>query len=300
MSNRTFSIVLTSVCAYALLNFFPKSRLAILAATGRTGGCSVSDTINSQRHTSDLIRTRERIDAGARTVQLDGPLQLVDTPAGRWWVNAGDTSFGFVLSEQRHEIYGTGQDGVQPGDVVLDCGANYGAFTKTALRQGASKVVAIEISPDTIGCLRRNLAPEISDGRVIVYPKGVWDKPDFLELAISDKGNFEANTVVYGRDARKKVRVPVTTIDAIVEELRLDRVNFIKIDVEGAEKQALFGATNTLRRFHPKLALSSEHLADDYKSLPATVNGITAGYMAEATDCSDQLYNVRPQVLLFR
>ena len=77
------------------------------------------------------------------------------------------------------KIYGTGARGVQPGDVVLDCGANIGIFSKTALASGARLVVAVEPAPDTLECLRRNLGREIAERRVIVYPKGVWDHDDF-------------------------------------------------------------------------------------------------------------------------
>jgi FkbM family methyltransferase len=298
MSNRTFIVVLTLICAYALLNFFPKSRLAILAATGRTGSCSVSETIGSEDWQRDLTKVRKEMDRGSLIIAQDKALELLQTPAGRWWVNVGDRNFGFVLSEQQHEIYGKGQEGVQPGDVVLDCGANYGAFTRTALKRGAAKVVSIEISPATVECLRRNLTPEIADGRVIIYPKGVWDKPDSLELAVA--ANSGSSSVVLGREAQDKIRVQVTTIDAIVDELHLTRVDFIKMDIEGAEKQALAGATQTIRRFHPRMALSSEHLPDDYRAIPSAVESICPGYVVKQTDCKDLYFKVRPDVLLFR
>ena len=57
-----------------------------------------------------------------------------------------------------------------------------GLYAKTALASGAKLVVAIEPAPENIECLRRNLAQEIAAGRVIVYPKGVWDKDDTLAL----------------------------------------------------------------------------------------------------------------------
>jgi hypothetical protein len=43
-------------------------------------------------------------------------------------------------------------------------------------------VVAIEPSPANLECLRRNMSREIASGRVIVYPKGVWDREDVLAL----------------------------------------------------------------------------------------------------------------------
>ena len=57
----------------------------------------------------------------------------------------------------------------------------------------------------------------------------------------------------------------------LVEELKLDRVDFIKFDIEGAEHQALRGARETLRRLRPRLAMSAYHLPDDARTLPAEV-----------------------------
>ena len=65
---------------------------------------------------------------------------------------------------------------------MLDCGASDGDFTRQALAAGAQTVVSVEISPSSAECIRRNLAAEAAAGRVIVYPKGVWDKDDTLTL----------------------------------------------------------------------------------------------------------------------
>ena len=74
--------------------------------------------------------------------------------------------------------------GVRKGDIVLDCGANLGTFTRTALDRGAKTVVAIEPAPENLECIRRSFKDEIASGRVILYPKGVWDKDDVLTLHI--------------------------------------------------------------------------------------------------------------------
>ena len=62
-------------------------------------------------------------------------------------------------------------------------------------RPEPATVVSIEISPSSAECIRRNTAAEIAAGRVIVYPKGVWDKEDMMMLNVDDT-NFAANSVV--------------------------------------------------------------------------------------------------------
>jgi len=57
-------------------------------------------------------------------------------------------------------------------------------------------VVAIDLAPEPIQCLRRNFESEIREGRVIVYPKGVWDKEATLRLHASAKIASAGDSVV--------------------------------------------------------------------------------------------------------
>ena len=68
------------------------------------------------------------------------------------------------------------------------------------IQAGAKEVVAIELAPQSIECLRRNLGSEISAGRVVIYPKGVWDKEERIMLNVSDD-NFAANSVMMRPEA---------------------------------------------------------------------------------------------------
>src|SRR5262249_57133697 len=124
---------------------------------------------------------------GSKLVREEGGFELWDTPKGSFWIPKGNRFvLPFNLAEMELKIYGSGEHFIHPGDIVLDCGASDGDFTREALAAGASKVISVEISPPAIECLRRNLAAEISDGRVTVYPKGVWDHDDTLMLNIDD------------------------------------------------------------------------------------------------------------------
>jgi FkbM family methyltransferase len=188
---------------------------------------------------------------------------------------------------------------VKPGDIVLDCGANVGVSTREALAHGARLVVAIEIAPENIECLRRNLDQEVKSGRVIIYPKGVWDKDDVLTLKVAP-GNSPADSVVIQQPgAQAGPQVPLTTIDKIVDELKLERVDFIKMDIEGAERNALAGARQALARFHPRLSLASYHRPDDPEALPKAAREGWPGYRMEYGPCADVKTYIRPDVLYF-
>ncbi len=79
--------------------------------------------------------------------------------------------------------------------------------------------------------------------------------------------------------------VPLTTIDRLVEELKLERVDFIKMDVEGAEQRALRGGQATLARFHPRLEISVNHLPEDPIMVPRVIREAWPGYRSEYLLC---------------
>jgi FkbM family methyltransferase len=295
-------ILLVSGLLVMLAAAWPKARLAMVWATGRCEACSFHDAINSHDLLINIKQAGERIGAASKVVATDpkGGFELVETPMGRFWTTRNDRFLKFTLGEEQLEIYQGDDIGVRPGDVVLDCGANAGVFTQTALKRGAKLVVSIEPAPGTAECLRRNYEREIGEGRVLVVQKGVWDHPDVLELAEGDDGNTTGDSFVFGRNQKNRVMVPLTTIDALAAELKLPRVDFIKMDIEGAEKQALRGAAETIRKYRPRMAISSEHLPDDAAAIPKVVNAIWPGYQIRPSDCQDAFLRIKPEVLLFQ
>jgi FkbM family methyltransferase len=278
----------------------PKVRLTMVWAAGRCSGCSFRDAVASHDLLVKMADVGREIGAASRVIEADPTgIELVETPQGRYWTVHNDKFLRFTLAEQKLAIYGEQASGVHRGDIVFDCGANVGVFTRTALQKGAQLVVAVEPAPKTVECLRRNLRQEIANGHVVVVPKGVWDKPDLLELAEGEEGNSTGDSFVFGRDRATKVQVPLTTIDIIADELRLPRVDFIKMDIEGAEKRALTGATQSIRRYHPRMAIASEHLPDDVTAIPALVSRLAA-YTVTSSTCKDGFLRIEPEVLLFQ
>lgn len=226
-------------------------------------------------------------------------IELWDTPLGRYHIPAGSVKeILYDLAEQKRGLYSFNGRGVRPGDVVLDCGANVGVYTRVALKAGARTVVAIEPAPENVECLRRNLATEIADQRVIVYPKGVWDKDDVLSMNI-DPRNSAGDSFVIQRAGSHQIQLPLTTIDKLVAELRLESVDFVKFDIEGAERRALDGAKNTLARFHPRMAVAVYHLPDDPQVIPGVIQRGWPNYRMECGTCLVSQTRIVPEVYFF-
>jgi FkbM family methyltransferase len=285
----------------ALVYYYPPLRLSALVVAGRSPECPLSQAVHSAENLKRQISEKDRILKASRLVQKDAEgYRLWETPYGNYWIPDGsDYVLPFNLAEQSRQIYGIGDRAVREGDVVLDCGANVGVFTRGALKHGARLVVAIEPAPENIECLRRNFAPEIAEGRVIIYPKGVWDKDDFLTLNV-DPHNSAADSFLIHREGSHAVsKVPLTTIDKLVAELNLERVDYIKMDIEGAEPKALEGARMTLDRFHPRLSISVYHAPDHPQTVPAVIKAAWSGYRSECGPCAEANGGIRPDIMYF-
>jgi len=284
-----------------LIAMYAPARLLALVLIGRSPVCPLERALESAENFKRQIAIKDTILAASRKLQTDERgFELWDTPHGRYWIPKGSHYvLPFNLAEQERSIYSLGEVSVRPGDVVLDCGANIGVYTRRALNQGAGRVVAIEPAPENIECLRRNFSPEIAAGKVIVYPKGVWDREDFLTLHV-DPHNSAADSFLIEREgSHNEQKVPLTTIDNLVAELKLQRVDFIKMDIEGAEVKALRGGRSTIARYHPRMALSAYHAADHPVEVPKAVREAWDGYRMKCGPCAEAGWGVRPDILLF-
>lgn len=141
---------------------------------------------------------------------------------------------------------------VEPGNVVIDVGANIGL---TALRAAgrcgpAGRVIALEPDPLTFAkltaALERN--PLL---RVEAHQVAVGETTGTLLLEVRDPHNLGMNRI----SKQGTVPVEVTTIDRLVEQLELSRVDVIKVDTEGFEPNVLRGAAATIARHRPRLFL---------------------------------------------
>ncbi|HJJ89160.1 MAG TPA: FkbM family methyltransferase [Methanocorpusculum sp.] len=157
--------------------------------------------------------------------------------------------------------YEWGMVRVAPGDVVFDCGANLGIFSLIAAYRGAD-VFAFEPIPEACNILARTLSlnPDLKE-HVQVIPCALGDEEQISEFTVLPD-TLVGSSMVLPQTGRK-ICVSVTTIDAFVEMQGLDVVNFLKADIEGAERQMLVGAMDTLLQYTPKIAICTYHLADD-------------------------------------
>ena len=280
---------------------YPPVLAYILVPAGRGPiVCDAGGTFQSLKRRLAQGEMQERAIANAPIIEERDGLQLARSPMGPFWEpQVQGTVVGPQLAEIEAKYSSVETLSVPAGSIVLDCGANVGTFTRYALNRGAARVVAIEPAERNLECLRRNFSEDIAKGRVIVYPKGVWDREDVL-LLHEDHATSAMDSVVRGSDNSQGQRIAVTTIDNLVRELKLPRVDFIKMDIEGAERQAVDGARQTIRTWKPTLEISVNHLPDDPVVVPAKIRRLREDYQIHCLLCDLERWRIRSSILLFK
>ena len=171
--------------------------------------------------------------------------------------------------------YEWGDVGISEGDVVFDCGANLGVFSLLAAYRGAD-VYAFEPISAARAELRRtlDLNPELKN-RVHVVPAALSDTEGTAEFTVLD-GTLVGSSMVLSQQGRKET-ARLTTVDAFCEAEGVSP-DFIKADIEGAERQMMRGAVDTLARDAPKISICTYHFKDDAEVLRRIIKGANPVY----------------------
>lgn len=197
------------------------------------------------------------------------PIQVYARPTG-------------VLTQMLLQQYRCVSDGhsieVCEGETVIDAGGCYG---DTALyfahRVGANgRVMSFEFMPNNISVFEKNLAinPALGD-RISIVPNPVWSKS---QMKLYVEGVGPAAKVASEPGDSASVAVDTLCIDDLAQRENLSSVDFIKMDVEGAEFEALKGAEAVIRRDSPKLAISVYHNLHDFWVIPQWIDSLGMGY----------------------
>lgn len=168
---------------------------------------------------------------------------------------------------------------VEKGDIVIDAGACWGDTTLYFAHEvGAfGKVYAFEFIPANMSIFQHNINqnPHLLE-RIQIIEQPIWNVSN-KELYCFDHG--PGSSIAEKLTGQTEYQVCKTiSIDDLVERNSLDRIDFIKMDIEGAELNALRGAEKTLKRFRPKLAISVYHKPDDLMTIPKYLDALNLGY----------------------
>jgi FkbM family methyltransferase len=138
----------------------------------------------------------------------------------------------------------------KPGDTVVDVGAHIGLYSLIAAKRvgPSGKVIAIEPDPENCNLLQRNI--ELNKlTNVTIFKRAAFSSSSKLKLYLpgKERGFTKLSTIMANRAVTENfLEIDATTLDHLMLMQGMSQVNWIKIDVEGAELEVLKGATVTL------------------------------------------------------
>lgn len=166
---------------------------------------------------------------------------------------------------------------VEKGDNVLDCGACYG---DTALyfinkNKNCGKVYSFEFLPENIKIFKKNmdLNPKYKDNITLIQQPVSDTSGQKLYFVPNGPG-----TSITMHKTKEALEVETISIDDFIKQNGIKKIDFIKMDIEGSEKFALKGASETIKTFKPKLAICVYHLKDDLITIPKIIKDLVPEY----------------------
>jgi FkbM family methyltransferase len=178
----------------------------------------------------------------------------------------------YVLKRKNIEVK------VNPGDIVIDAGGCWGDTSlQFACETGQlGHVYVFEFAPSNLKVMHHNLSlnPTLSKFiTVLENPVGAVSGKIMYFLE-----NGPASKIANEKIDERYVQCTTLSIDDLVAINGLKKVDFIKMDIEGSELDALIGAIKTLKKFRPRLAICIYHKPDDYLDIPKFLNELELGY----------------------
>jgi FkbM family methyltransferase len=173
--------------------------------------------------------------------------------------------------------------------VFLDVGANIGRYT-ISMAKRSGKVIAFECDPENFAQLQENIA---LNGRsnIIAVERACWFEETIKPMNIAPLDEKSLSSLKVGETGRR-VDVRCSTIDSVLKELGIRSVDLVKMDIEGAEKEAILGLKETIAN-SPEIEILFESINEQYvrecrdalKQVGITQEPVQIGGMYKVVKC---------------
>jgi FkbM family methyltransferase len=198
------------------------------------------------------------------------PIQFYFSPVG--------VAIDFILEQYAYKQNNKSVICAEDGDIVLDLGACWGDtalyFAEKVGDKG--KVYSFEFIPKNIEIFHKNIEMNpILKSRIELVPQPVSDKNENTIFFMDCGPASQIKTAPFTEQTGSASTI---TIDDFVLLNNVQKVDFIKMDIEGAEPAALKGAINTIKNFKPKLAIAIYHSMSDFVNIPRWIYDLDLGY----------------------
>jgi len=249
-----------------------------LAQLDRSPFCPRDEAYRASQRRYDLVKTIGKVQGGLHLLETDTEgYELWQTGAGKFWIPERQVgALSIAIAEQRVDLYGGSAFSVREGDVVLDCNAGTGAYVREALQAGAAKIVALEYDPRLRESLRRNFKDAVGEGKLVIHPE--------KDAKPADSGMRTSSlqpVILTPEETSSAETIASLKIDALVEGLKIERVDIIKMATHGAALKVLDGARKTIREYRPRLAIATQESEDDANKITEWLAALNVGYTPE-------------------
>lgn len=190
--------------------------------------------------------------------RLKGKMYITKSIKERWQTITNTPLYFIVDDIDRYEKFYK----IKSGDIILDAGANEGVlsvvYSKKTTNNG--KVYAFEPDSKNVNKLKQNIALNRDCNNIEIIEKALWNKKETIEFF--ESGNVASSVFYEGKNA-VKVEVQTTTIDNFITSLKINQLHFVKMDIEGAEIEAMQGAIETIKKYQPEFSIASYHIVNN-------------------------------------
>lgn len=175
---------------------------------------------------------------------------------------AEDLALGDPYYFKNREFFKIGSE-----EIYLDIGPQDGGTIRDFINRTGNRyksIYAWEIGKESLEKLEKNF----HDDRIKIFPYGAWNENTSMGL----EGNNGGRHLVMSKD--NSLEITCKRIDDVIEE----PVSLIKMDIEGAEMNALMGAEETIKKYKPKLIISLYHKQNDIWEIPLFIHKLVPEY----------------------
>ncbi len=190
---------------------------------------------------------------------------------------------------------------IKDGFNIIDAGCNIGVFSIFANHNFPnSNIYAFEPNNVNFGIFKKTIDINHLADRIHVFNQALGDIKCNKQLKLSKDplasgSAIEDSQIIQNKDyfTSSFINVDVVAIDDFVKGNNISKIDFIKIDSEGYEKNILLGARNTIQRFSPIIVCSAYHLKNDKVEIPNLIRSISGNYQFKIDDKAEEILIAR-------
>ena len=157
---------------------------------------------------------------------------------------------------------------LKQGDIIINGGSSFGRESDYFSKMVGDHGMVFDFDPNI------DISNNLENQPITKIPKVLWDKT--TEISFRMDGS---RSRVVDNNEKDSTTFPSTTIDDFIITNSLNRLDFIKLDVEGGEQNVLRGGIKSIKKFRPGLAISIYHKLEDFFQIPLLINDLVTDYI---------------------